>query len=78
MEKSANQEKRINELIQAVAGKLLAEGLDPFNFDKNKAMEKLSQVVAPVACIKILTNFETEVKEAMIGMKIQSTINQQS
>jgi hypothetical protein len=55
--------------IEAIAGKLLAEGLTPETFTKAKAKARLKDTTLPVFCYMIVDKFTPELKKEMRTLK---------
>ena len=57
--------QELNDLIQAVAGKLACDGLTTQNYSTVKAQEILSNCVAYKACLICLSSHEDEIKKLL-------------
>jgi len=53
---------KINEILNAIAGKLFSEGVLAENYNTNDALMVLSHCVMPIKLQTYLVNFEEEVK----------------
>lgn len=61
--------KQIQTRINAIAGKLLAEGLQPSQYTKAKAKAKTRNAVGKKLVHKIIDGFSPEIKAVMKKMK---------